>query len=103
MNRSLLAFLLLPLTVVRAAEPPAAPLKFSDPSPHRYEFTARAGQIDPRAKPHPEIDFVFEKDGKPADTERASVDTKVAPQGKLVVWLMGYNAPLFEHVNSYGL
>src|SRR5882724_7476104 len=78
-------------------------LAFNDPGAKRYELTARASVIDPRVQPHPEIDFVFEKDGKPADTERASVDTRVAPQGKLVVWLMGYSAPLFEHVNSYGL
>ena len=28
---------------------------------------ARASELDPRAKPHPEIDFVFEKNGKPED------------------------------------
>lgn len=100
MHRFLLTFLLLPCAAIQAAEPP---LKFADPSAKRYEFTARASQIDPRAQPHPEIDFVFEKDGKPADTERASVDTRVAPQGKLVIWLMGYSGPLFERVNSYGL
>jgi hypothetical protein len=79
------------------------PLAFNDPSPQRYEFTARASQLDPRAKPHPEIDFVFERDGKPADNERAMVDTRVAPRGKLVIWLMGYNPQLFERVSSYGL
>src|SRR6188768_4047289 len=100
MHRFLLTLLLLPFAAVHAAD---APLKFADPSAKRYEFTARASQVDPRAQPHPEIDFVFEKDGKPADTERASVDTRVAPQGKLVIWLMGYSGPLFERVNSYGL
>ena len=80
-----------------------APLAFNDPTPKRYDITARASQIDPRAKPHPEIDFVFEKGGKPADVENATVDTRVKPQGKLVIWLMGYSAPLFERVNSYGL
>ena len=83
-----------------AAEPP---LTFQDPKPQRYELTARASQIDPRTRPHPEIDFVFEKDGKPADVENATVDTRVKPQGKLVIWLMGYSPPLFERVNSYGL
>ncbi|MHA3770395.1 BPSS1187 family protein [Verrucomicrobiota bacterium sgz303538] len=78
-------------------------MKFSDPAPKRYDLTARASQIDPRAQPHPEISFVFEKDGKPQDVEHAVVDTRVAPQGKLVIWLMGYNAPLFERVSSYGL
>ncbi len=63
----------------------------------------RASQIDPRVKAHPEISFLLEKDGKPADTERASVDTRVKPQGKLMIWLMGHSAPLFERVNSYGI
>lgn len=86
-----------------AAHAADAPLTFTDPKPQRYELTARASELDPRAKPHPEIDFVFEKGGKPADVENASVDTRVAPQGKLVIWLMGMSAPLFERVNSYGL
>lgn len=78
-------------------------LKFNDPAPKAYDFTARASEIDARAQPHPEIEFVFEKNGKPADTERGSVDTRVPSQGKLVVWLMGYNQALFERINSYGL
>jgi len=85
---------------LRAAD---ASLSFSDPKPQRYELTARASQIDPRTKPHPEIEFSFEKAGKSADTENASVDTRVKPQGKLVIWLMGHNKNLFERVNSYGL
>ena len=78
-------------------------LTFNDAAAKRYDLTARASVIDARAKEHPEISFVFEKDGKPQDIERATVDTRVAPQGKLVIWLMGYSAPLFERVNSYGL
>lgn len=81
----------------------AAEFKFKDAEPKLYEFSARASEIDSRAQPHPEIDFVFEKNGKPADTEKASVDTRVPAQGKLVVWLMGYNQALFERLNSYGL
>ena len=92
--------LLISATAAIAAD---APLTFSDPTPKRYELTARASVIDPRAKAHPEIDFVFEKDGKPQDTENASVDTRVKPQGKLVIWLMGPSPALFERVNSYGL
>ena len=76
---------------------------FADADPQRYEFTARASEIDPRVKPHPEIDFVFESKGKPADIQHASVDTRVAPQGRLVIWLMGHSAPLFERVNSFGI
>ena len=88
------------LTQSPAAETPPA---FTDPKPQRYELTARASQIDPRAKAHPEIDFVFEKAGKPADVEHATVDTRAKPQGRLVIWLMGHNAPLFERVSGYGL
>lgn len=76
---------------------------FNDPKPQRYEFTMRASELDPQAKPHPEIEFLFEKDGKPQDIQHASVDTRVAPQGKLVIWLMGHSPALFERVNSYGL
>lgn len=80
-----------------------APLTFKDPTPKKYDLTARASQIDPKAKAHPEIEFVFEKGGKPADVEHAAVDTRVKPQGKLVIWLMGYNGQLFDRVTSYGL
>ncbi|GAA5479386.1 BPSS1187 family protein [Haloferula helveola] len=78
--------------------------RFDDPKPQRYQLTARASKIDPRVKAHPEIDFLIEtKDGKPADVQQASVDTRVAPRGELVIWLMGYNPGLFERWNSYGL
>ena len=67
-------------------------------------FTKRASEIDPRAKEHPEIGFVFaDKNGKPQDVQNASVDLSVKAQGKLVIWLMGNSAPLFERLNSYGL
>lgn len=88
------------ISLLHAAEPA---LKFNDPKPQRYEFSARASVIDPRAQAHPEIDFLLESKGKPADLENASVDTRVAPQGKLVIWLMGNSVPLFERLNSYGL
>jgi hypothetical protein len=74
--------LLLPIVPLNAAEPP---LTFNDPRPQRYELSARASQIDPRAKEHREIDFVFSKEGKPSDLERAVLDTRVAPRGKLVI------------------
>ena len=35
--------------------------------------------------------------------ENASVDTRVKPRGKLVIWLMGHSPALFERINSYGL
>jgi hypothetical protein len=69
----------------------------------RYDLTGRASQIDPRAKEHPEIGFVFEKDGKPQDVQHAVVDTRVKPKGKLVIWLMGHNQGLFERISGYGL
>jgi len=77
--------------------------KYDDPSPQRYELSARASEIDPRAKSHPEIDFVFEKQGKPADVEHATVDTRVAPRGRLVIWLMDRSPALFERLTGYGL
>jgi hypothetical protein len=82
---------------------PCASAAPKDPRPQRYHLQARASELDPRAKPHPEIDFVFEKDGKPADIEHASVDTRVKPRGRLVVWLMDYNDALFQQLNGYGL
>ncbi len=97
---TLASFLFAPLAVLQAAEPT---LTFNDPHPQRYDLTARASQIDPRAQEHPDIDFVFEKKDKPSDVEHASVDTRVAPRGKLVIWLMGYSAPLFERVSGYGM
>jgi hypothetical protein len=82
----------------------AEPFSFQDKDPKRYQLSARASEIDSRAKPHPEIGFVFEtKDGKPADLQKASVDTSVEPRGKLVIWLMGHNDELFKRLNSYGL
>ena len=82
----------------------AKTLKFRDRDPKRYELSARASEIDPRAKSHPGIDFTFEtKEGKPADVQKASVDTTIPPRGKLVIWLMGPNGELFSRLNSYGL
>jgi hypothetical protein len=95
---ALAALLLVPL-VARAADG----LKFEDPKPQRYELSARASQIDPRTQPHPEIDFVFEKNGKAQDMQHAAVDTRVEPQGKLVIWLMGPSPQLFERITGYGL
>jgi len=98
--KQILVLLVIFSAAVRAAD---EPLVFSDPAPKIYQLSARASKIDSRTKEHPEIDFVFEKKGKPADAEHASVDTRVPPRGKLVVWLMGHNGPLFEHINSYGI
>ncbi len=89
-------------TVALAAESPAP--AYVDKTPQRHHLTKRASEIDPRAKEHPEIDFVFkDKDGKVQDLEHAVVDTRVAPRGRLVIWLMNYNAPLFDRLGDYGL
>jgi hypothetical protein len=87
--------------VAAAVAADSAPAAAAQPS--LLVATARASELDDRARPHPEIDFVFDKDGKPEDLEHAAVDTRVAPQGKLVVWLMAHNGPLFERLASYGL
>ncbi len=102
-SRQHFAFGILALTVVSVVSAADTPPKYRDASPKRYDLTARASEIDKRAKAHPEIGFLFEKDGKPQDIEHAAVDTRVAPQGKLVIWLMGYNPALFERVTGYGL
>jgi len=70
----------------------------------RYELSKRAGEIDPQAKAHPEIDFVFADDkGKARDLQHASVDTRVESRDRLVIWLMDHNAGLAERVSGYGL
>ncbi len=74
-----------------------------DSRPQRYQLQARASELDPRAREYPEIGFVFERNGKPADIQNASVNTAVEPQGKLVIWMMGANDALFERLNGYGL
>lgn len=77
---------------------------FNDASPQRYQLTARASELDSRCKAHPEIGYLIDDaKGKPADIQQAAVDTRVAPRGRLVIWLMGYNSGLFDRWNSYGL
>ncbi len=76
---------------------------YNDASPKLYHITARASEIDKRVKAHPELDFLLEKDGKPADVENAYVDTRVAPEGRLVIWLMGNSEQLANRVTGYGL
>ncbi|TWU15011.1 hypothetical protein Pla52o_55480 [Novipirellula galeiformis] len=76
---------------------------WDDPSPQRYQFRVRASEIDSRTGEYPKIGFVSGSREKPADMEFASVDTRVAPQGKLAIWLMGHNSGLFERLNEYGI
>ncbi len=45
------------LPTVLFADVPA----FNDATPQRYKLTARASELDPKTKEHPEIDFVFER------------------------------------------
>lgn len=81
----------------------ASPLAAAPAEGENYDLSARASEIDKRAKAHPEIGFLLEKDRKPQDVEHASVDTRVPSRGKLVIWLMGYNKELFDHLDSYGM
>jgi hypothetical protein len=79
-------------------------LTIDDSRPQQYKLRARASEIDSRVKAHPEIGFLFEDGkGKPADFQHASVDTRVKPRGKLVIWMMSHNGQLFDRINSYGL
>ncbi|MBT5018367.1 MAG: hypothetical protein HON04_06430, partial [Planctomicrobium sp.] len=81
----------------------ATSLVAADKNPQRYQLKARASKLDSRTKEYPEFNFVFGTDAKPQDLQQASVDTRVAPKGKLVIWLMGYNDGLFKGLNSHGL
>ena len=103
-SQSWLAGFIVFALVSSVANAQVASLKFDDPKPQHYKLTARASKLDPRVKAHPDIDFLIDtKDGKPADIQQAAVDTRVAPRGKLVIWLMGHSEPLFDRLNSYGL
>lgn len=103
LNLVVAAILPLVCGVIAAVSPGSAALAFDDPQPQRYKLQGRASVIDPRTRQHPEINFVFADDGKPQDLQNASVDTRVAPQGKLMIWLMGHNDALFQRVNQYGI
>ena len=83
--------------------PAADPVPAGDTKPQKYTLSERASQIDSRARSHPEIDFVFSSGGKVQDLQQAIVDTRVAPRGKLVIWLMRHNPGLFDRLSSYGL
>ena len=52
-------------------------LTYDDPQPQHYQLTARASEIDKRVKPHPDIGFLIETNGKPADIQHASVERTV--------------------------
>ena len=93
-HRSCVFVLVILATLPSVTNGVAPELQFHDKQPQRYQLKARASEIDPRAKPHPEIEFVFDRDGKPQGFQNAAVDTRVAPQGKLVIWLMGNTATI---------
>ncbi len=70
----------------------------------RFDFSVRASAINPRAKEHPEIGFVFaDAEGQPQDFQHAVVDTRAPSRGRLVIWLMRHNQGLFERIGTYGL
>lgn len=78
-------------------------LQFHDKTPQRYEMKARGRNLILGRSHIRRSHFFFEKDGKPQDFQNAIVDARTAPQGKLVIWLMGHSTPLFERLSSYGL
>lgn len=74
-----------------------------DPDKSNYlEFSARASSIDPRVKAYPEIDFLIDKDGKPADLQHACRPAEAKSKGRLVVWLMGNSPELFHFLADEG-
>ncbi len=100
MKRLLLVLALLPAGLRAAESVPA----YNDPSPQSYHLTKRAHDLDPRTREYPEINFIFKgKDGVEQDLGHARVDTRVAPRGRLVIWMMNYSAPLFDRLCDYGL
>jgi len=68
----------------------------------RRDFKARASEIDPRAKEHPELGFGFGTPDRPQDLQHAAVDPRAPSRGKLVIWLMPHNPQLFERLTGYG-
>lgn len=68
----------------------------------RRDVKARASGIDPNAREHPEIGFVFGTPEKPQDIQHASVDPRAPSRGRLVIWLMPHNPQLFERLAGYG-
>lgn len=95
--KQILASLLLPLLATSIA-------RGQSDAPRRFDLSARASEIDRRAKEHPELGFTFnDQKGKAQDVEHAVVDTRVKPKGQLVIWLMGHNQALFERIADYGL
>ncbi len=82
-----------------AANPPQGS---KGPDSGKFHLQARASELDPRAKEHPEIGFVFGTKEKPADLQHAVVDTSVRSRKKLVIWLMSYNAGLFDFLAREG-
>lgn len=97
--------LVLPLTLLSIAATAVAETvpSFRDRDPKRYKLSARASELDERAKEYPEVGFVFGTDEKPSDLQNASVDTSVKPRGQLVIWLMAHKDELFQRLNGYGL
>lgn len=81
----------------------------ADEPGRRFDLSARASELDPAAREHPEIGFVFTdpksgaKTGKPADVEHAVVDTRVPSRDRLVIWLMDMSPGLFDRIAAYGL
>ena len=84
----------------------------------RHDLQARASEVDPRAREHPSIGFVFgdgdtetggeggtRASGDPPDMQYAAVDTSVPSRGELVIWLSNpeeTRQELFDRLVAYG-
>jgi len=67
------------------------------------ELSVRASEINPNARDHPKIRFIFKDEkGKVLDLQHAVVDASVPARGRLVIWLMGHNKELSGFLGSLG-
>ena len=66
------------------------------------EHSVRASELDSRVKAYPEIEFLIDKEGKPADMGHACVRKDVPSQDRLVIWMMGYSPELFHFLADEG-
>jgi len=67
------------------------------------ELSVRASEINPNAREHPKIRFIFKDEkGKVLDLQHAVVDASVPARGQLVIWMMGHNKELSGYLGSLG-
>ena len=98
-----LPVILAPVAALVAAVPPTH-AHAAEPG-RRFDLAKRAAELDPAAREHPEIGFLFTdpKTGKQTDLQHAVVDTRVKSRDRLVIWLMDHSPGLFDRIAGYGL